>query len=478
MLFMAIIPSNPNRILIQRADKLGDTILILPVLAQLAHHFPHAKLDVLTSKIGAHFLKQIPWVNQVIGVDYTTIHHQSDLIQRLKNNQYDLYIALWDCKEIGKVAQQLQIPCRIGDQSSLLNRRLYTHGIIQGWANLARHQVEFNQDLLRPLGIRPQFKFVPIPINANALATIDIHLTPITHTTPHRILFFLGTGGTNYPIPSPVMMGALPLLLEQGVGVILAAEQPTDLPIQHPNLLNLTGKTSLTELVALIHRCDYYVGGDTGPTHIASFLQKPMVFFSSRKTNPPARWGSFSPHQRIIRKEYPCPYSCHQQCHPQTCFAYLTPSLLVQTIQDLIHDVAHHPPKTPQDIKLYHLSHTLRGLVIRGQVDPSILKQGIQSASQGPVPLVLVPFDQPLRIGNVGALMRLLVHYNINVIIGDVPWWVPIWLRIYYGVMNALIPPVIIPMSDWTSAPSDWIIPQAMLAWERAYPATPPQANG
>jgi len=475
---MSTIPSHPNRILIQRADKLGDTILILPVLAQLAHHFPHAKLDVLTSKIGALFLNQHPWLNQVIDVDYATIHHQSDLIQRLKNNQYDIYLALWDCKEIGKVAQQLQIPCRIGDQSNLLSRRLYTHGIIQGWANLARHQVEFNQDLLRPLGLHPSFKSVPIPIDPHALATIDTHLTPITRATPHRILFFLGTGGTNYPIPTPVIIGTLPTLLNQGAGIVLAAEHPTDIPLHHPNLLNLSGKTSLTELLALIHRCDYYVGGDTGPTHMASFLQKPMVFFSSRKTNPPSRWGSFSPHQRIIRQEYPCPHACHRQCHPQTCFAFLTPHRLIQTIQDLIHDVAHRPPQSTQDIKLTHLSHTLRGLVIQGQMDPSTLKQGVQSASQGPVPLVLVPFEMPIRWRTLPTLMRTLIHYNINVVIGAVPWWLPLWLRLYYGVLNGLIPPVIIPMSDWTPTPSDWIIPQAMLAWERAYPATPPHTNG
>lgn len=83
--------------------------------------------------------------------------------------------------------------------------------------------------------------------------------------------FFIGTGGTNYPIPLPVIESCLPKLKEAGYGVILCGEHPVLDSYSNDEVLNLTGKTSLKELAALIKLTDYYVGADTGPTHLASF---------------------------------------------------------------------------------------------------------------------------------------------------------------------------------------------------------------
>ena len=59
-----------NKILIQRADRLGDVILSTPVIETLKQKFPNCELHVLTSKIGSEYLKQHPLVNKVIVVDW------------------------------------------------------------------------------------------------------------------------------------------------------------------------------------------------------------------------------------------------------------------------------------------------------------------------------------------------------------------------------------------------------------------------
>jgi heptosyltransferase-2 len=62
--------------------------------------------------------------------------------------------------------------------------------------------------------------------------------------------------------------------------------------ITHHSLLNLAGKTSLRELIALISECDVFVTNDSGPMHISYAVRTPMVaIFGSTDpelTGPPS----------------------------------------------------------------------------------------------------------------------------------------------------------------------------------------------
>ena len=49
------------------------------------------------------------------------------------------------------------------------------------------------------------------------------------------------------------------------------------LAAQIPGAIDLTGKTNLRQLVALMERAELVIGNDTGPMHIAAALGRPMV---------------------------------------------------------------------------------------------------------------------------------------------------------------------------------------------------------
>jgi hypothetical protein len=52
-----------------------------------------------------------------------------------------------------------------------------------------------------------------------------------------------------------------------------------------PGVVNLIGRTSVLETVAVVERCSLYVGNDTGPMHIASALKVPVVEISCHPLN-------------------------------------------------------------------------------------------------------------------------------------------------------------------------------------------------
>ena len=58
------------------------------------------------------------------------------------------------------------------------------------------------------------------------------------------------------------------------------------------NYVNLTGKTTLNEAAAVISRCDFYIGADTGLMHMASAFGKPIIELSVSLPDSPATYGS------------------------------------------------------------------------------------------------------------------------------------------------------------------------------------------
>lgn len=58
--------------------------------------------------------------------------------------------------------------------------------------------------------------------------------------------------------------------------------------------------TTLVETAAVLSVCDAYVGNDSGITHLASALERPMVALFG--PTEPALWGPRGPHVTILRK--------------------------------------------------------------------------------------------------------------------------------------------------------------------------------
>ncbi len=76
--------------------------------------------------------------------------------------------------------------------------------------------------------------------------------------------------------------GIVPLL----VGSRAEAELLDRIAGAHGGIVNLAGRTSLEQIVALARRCRFAVGNDTGPMHIAATAGCPGVALFSRASDP------------------------------------------------------------------------------------------------------------------------------------------------------------------------------------------------
>ena len=79
------------------------------------------------------------------------------------------------------------------------------------------------------------------------------------------------------------------------------------------NYRNLTGKTSISELVNYISNLDLFVTGDSGPMHLAASFQVPTVaIFGPTRDSETSQW--MNEKSLVVKKNLEC-----QPCMKRVC---------------------------------------------------------------------------------------------------------------------------------------------------------------
>ncbi len=89
-------------------------------------------------------------------------------------------------------------------------------------------------------------------------------------------------------------------------------------------IADLTGRTSLRELAALIKGCVFYASGDTGPLHVAVALQKPLAaMYGPTLAGRTGPYGN--PQATVLLSPAPCAGCLKKHCRNWHCMSDITP---------------------------------------------------------------------------------------------------------------------------------------------------------
>ena len=89
-----------------------------------------------------------------------------------------------------------------------------------------------------------------------------------------------------------------------------------------PDAINLGGKTTLRQLVALLERASLVIANDTGPMHIAAALGRPLVTMFGPTS--PIQTGPYQRMETVVQLDIPCSPCFSRSCSHQTCLKQLT----------------------------------------------------------------------------------------------------------------------------------------------------------
>jgi heptosyltransferase-2 len=286
-----------RRILIVRTDRIGDVLLTTPVAAALRAHFPQARIGWWVRSYTAPLLENNPDADEVI-VDRA--EPVGEIIARLRKGGYDAAVVAYPRFRVAWALYRAGIPVRIGPASKwyslFFNRRIWQHR-----SEGAKHEADYNLELLAPLGVpfrRYSTRFY-LTADERARAKKNLEGYRISFQKPVVILH-PGSGGSSGRWPLSHFMELGDLLQEMGCDVIVTGGPGED--YQYAMIDNMrrspvfiaAGSLSLRELAAIFSWANLVVSNSTGPLHIAVALNVPTVsVFSSITTCHPRRWGPY-----------------------------------------------------------------------------------------------------------------------------------------------------------------------------------------
>lgn len=312
-----------RKLLIQRADRLGDVVFTLPMLEALANSQQNLEIHYLVSSISEELLIPHPMVSKVLVYDSKKSFRQ--LVSEVRRESYDAVIHSWNDPKMVWVGLLAGIPIRIGDRSNPSLAWMYTHKVDQDWANINRHQIEFNLQLLRPLGLYVSWRRASVYTSSYTDDRAEVLLEPLLLLRRPLVVILCSTGGSSAPMPESAMVQFVKRLSDMGhFSICLTGHGDiagfSEFSLEH-GVVNLCNKTTLGEMFSILKRADFVVGGDTGTLHVASMLNKPILFFSPYKAQLPTRWGPLSDNIVIVRKDYLSPLNFRQERRSQSVIA-------------------------------------------------------------------------------------------------------------------------------------------------------------
>ena len=114
--------------------------------------------------------------------------------------------------------------------------------------------------------------------------------------------------------------------------------------------LDLTGQTSLPEMVEWLRLSELMVTNDTRPMHIAAALGRPVVAMLG--PTEPCRTGPYGQLQHVVQLDLPCvpcmkPYCT--QAKPVECLTGISPAVIFERVRKELDSAAGRPPARPQN---------------------------------------------------------------------------------------------------------------------------------
>jgi len=146
----------------------------------------------------------------------------------------------------------------------------------------------------------------------------------------------LGAGTQAKRWPLKHWRSLIALFLQEGWRVvIIGGPEETNLKldiIPNERVMDWTGTLEITETTALLERADLFIGGDSGPAHLAACAGVPSVILFSG-TNHARQWRPWSRKALVLKNRISC-RPCHRKICPladHPCLTGISPERVFQT---------------------------------------------------------------------------------------------------------------------------------------------------
>ncbi|NJD39015.1 MAG: lipopolysaccharide heptosyltransferase II [Geobacter sp.] len=280
---------NPHKILIRAVNWIGDAVMTTPALQAVRETFPAAEITLLANPLVGQLLQGHPAVDRVLLFDRTGQHQglagRLRLARQLRPEGFDLALILPNSFDAALVPWLARIPQRWGKASD--GRSWLLTNCFQEPPHVNReHEVYYYLRLLAAFDIKGSAT-TPFLVTTPDEDRVATEMLAAHGIAPHERLVGINAGASfgsaKRWYPERFAEVASRLAASRDARIILFGG-PDEVAIVAAidaalagNCVNMAGKTTVRQLMALIKRCSFFVTNDSGPMHIAAAFGVPLV---------------------------------------------------------------------------------------------------------------------------------------------------------------------------------------------------------
>ena len=307
-----------QKILVRSTNWIGDAVMTTPALVALRSQYPQAEIVLLANPLVAEMFQFHPSIDRVIIYDKKGWHQgvkgMLRLVKEIRAEHFNAAFLLQNAIEAALIAWFSGIPRRAGFTTD--GRRLLLNYPIKVTATDKQlHHTDYYLGLLAQLGITGGDEKLclacsePEQIWANEVLQSDnvIAINPgaaygsAKRWLPERFAEVGDALAERYDARILLTGGSGEIEIGQDIATAMQC-QP----------VNMIGKTSVREMMALLAHSRLLVTNDSGPMHVAAAFSVPIVAVfgpTDHTTTSPA-----SENVRIVRKQIDCAPCLLRQC--------------------------------------------------------------------------------------------------------------------------------------------------------------------
>jgi heptosyltransferase-1 len=340
------------KILILKPSSLGDVVQALPVLRLIRRHLPTSEIHWWIDSNLRSLLEQDPDLAGIIPFErrrWASPIHWNELwtsLRAIRAMRFDWVIDLQALARSAVCAWLANGGFTIGLDDSREGARGF-YDVVVPRRTRHTHAVDWYLETLRLLEVPADWNFVWLPERKEIAARIR-EKWPVNSSRWMIIAPGARWPNKRWPAESFAKLAAR-LAAEESDYRFAVLGSKEDAPLgeaiarQIPkSCLDLTGRTSLPEMVEWIRAGDLLVSNDTGPMHVAAALGKPVVALFG--PTEPRRTGPYGQVDRVIQlSTLPCVPCMTESCRyekPFECLRAVSPDVVLAEIRRRL-----HPPR-------------------------------------------------------------------------------------------------------------------------------------
>jgi len=336
------------KILIRATNWVGDAIMALSALRAVRARFSDAEITIVARPYVADIYRDQQICNQLIDFDANGIHAgfsgRERLAVDLRTRKFDVALLLQNAFDAAWLAWRANIPERIGyarDGRSLL---LTNPVPVPKRGEIPSHEKFYYLELLHRAGWLDSLadeSFIAMSIPEEKRRRAAGCLVE-SGARPHALRVAIGAGASYGSakcwLPPRFAELANRLQSQSDADVILfgtAMEAPVSDAIaagmRRPPI-DLTGKTAIADLPALLSQCHLFIGNDSGAMHVAAAVGLPVVAVFG--PTDPLGTAPVTPRCTIVQEKPYCSPCFLRRCPTDhRCMTRVTPDMVEAAVR-------------------------------------------------------------------------------------------------------------------------------------------------